>query len=311
MAEAAERGLSYDETKALFPDVDAATVETRKSLYEEFGLLYVAKYSGTPHLTGVGRQLFNLLGMRPPSDPSEEVRIQVDSLLCWAVSHTQINRPQSLGSPNITEEERADCDIRPYAAFWQAMLELGGTVTFEEFNNVLAHVQRVDHFESAVQTIMRARESGALPEAVEKSDNFGIYWRAHLSLARAVLNIRDGQFSFVPNRERIIRSILEFQTQRESSDASAAIRSKWWADVDEYYLFAGQECPEFIASGQPTVESPASPNVGLGVRPLPTPILRVVALQPQTRVPRGTNSAPAVDQSRAFHRATGESQTPP
>ena len=44
MAEAAERGLSYDETKALFPDVDAATVETRKSLYEEFGLLYVALF---------------------------------------------------------------------------------------------------------------------------------------------------------------------------------------------------------------------------------------------------------------------------
>jgi len=124
MAEAAERGLSYDETKALFPNVDAATVETRKSLYEEFGLLYVPKYSGTPHLTSVGKQLFTLLGTHPPSDPSEVVRSQVDSLLCWAMSHTQINRPQSLGSPNITEEERADCDIRPYAAFWQAMLEL-------------------------------------------------------------------------------------------------------------------------------------------------------------------------------------------
>ena len=78
MAEAADRGLSYDDAKALFPNVDTATVETRKSLYEEFGLLYVPRYSGALHLTMVGRQLFELFGTTPPANPSATLRKQVE-----------------------------------------------------------------------------------------------------------------------------------------------------------------------------------------------------------------------------------------
>ena len=255
MAEAAHNGLSYNKTKALFPEVDSATVETRKSLYEELGLLYVPKYSGTLHLTSVGKQLLELLGTDPPKEPSADLRKKVDSLLCWAMTHTQINRPQSHGSPAIKPEDRANCDIRPYAAFWQAMFELGGFITFDEFSKVLAHVQTVSDFPAAVQTIMEARQSGAMPDAPEKSGNFGIYWRAHLSVADAVLQIADGVFTFAPERKGILKSILQFQMGCEGNDVSAAIRSKSWSDVNEYYSFAGEECPVFIASGQATVVS--------------------------------------------------------
>src|SRR5690349_8600349 len=99
MAELAATGRSYVDAKACFTTVDQAQVETRKSLYEELGLLYVPRNSGKLHLTPVGRQLFELLGTNPPKDPSSELRKQVDSLLCWAMTHTQINRPQSFGSP--------------------------------------------------------------------------------------------------------------------------------------------------------------------------------------------------------------------
>ncbi len=255
MAEAADKGLSYDQTKALFSDVDSATVETRKSLYEELGLLYVPKYSGTLHLTTVGKQLLDVLGTNPPEDPSDDLRKRVDSLLCWAMSHTQINRPQSLGSPSISNAERTNCDIRPYAAFWQAMIELGGTITFEEFSKVLAHVQKVSDFEGALETIRAGRSSGSLPAAPEKSGNFGIYWRAHLSVADSVLQIEDGQFTFAPERQSIVKSLLQFQMGCEGDDVSAAIRSKPWSDVKDYYSFAGEECPVFIASGQATVVS--------------------------------------------------------
>jgi hypothetical protein len=255
MAEAAEKGVSYDAAKQLFEGVDQATVETRKSLYEELGLLYVPKYSGALHLTSVGKQLLGLLGTSPPTDPSPELRKRVDSLLCWAMTHTQIHRPQSFGSPAITEEDRASCDIRPYAAFWQAMFDLGGTITFDEFSQVMAHVHTVQDYLGAVRIIRSARVSGALPNAPDKSMNFGIYWRSHLTVADAVLQIENGIFTFAREREGIAKSILQFQMGCEGNDVSAAIRSKSWVDVEDYYSFAGEQCPTFIASGQATVRS--------------------------------------------------------
>ena len=255
MAEATQRGLSYGETKTLFPDVDSATVETRKSLYEELGLLFVPKYSGTLHLTSLGKQLYELLGTSPPQNPSVDLRKKVDSLLCWAMSHTQINRPQSLGSPAISPVDRANCDIRPYAAFWQAMIELDGTISFDEFSKVLAHIQTVSEYQAAIQTIRESRQLNVLPDAPEKSGNFGIYWRAHLSVAEQVLQIGNGVFTFVPGRERILKSILQFQKGCEASDSTNSIRSNSWNDIYEYYSLVGKECPGFIASGQATVVS--------------------------------------------------------
>src|SRR5215469_2851753 len=113
MAEPAAKGLSYAEAKKRFKGVGQSTVETRKSLYEELGLLYVPGGSDTLHLTSVGRQILELVGAKPPEAPSAELRKQVDSLLCWAMTHTQIHRPQALGSPAITAQERSNCEIRP------------------------------------------------------------------------------------------------------------------------------------------------------------------------------------------------------
>ena len=212
MAEAAQNGWSYGVAKMLFPGVDSATVETRKSLYEELGLLYVPRNSDTLHLTSIGRQIFELLGTTPPEEPSADLRKRVDSLLCWAMTHTQINRPQSFGSPSPEPEDRAKCDIRPYATFWQAMLELGGFISFDEFSHVLAHIQSVSEFPSAVQKILEARESGVLPDAPNKSGNFGIYWRSHLSVASEVLQICGWGFS--PLRPSVRTSSSPFWNSR-------------------------------------------------------------------------------------------------
>lgn len=255
MAEAADKGLSYEQAKALFSDVDPATVETRKSLYEELGLLYVPRYSGTLNLTRVGKQLLELLGTEPQEVITEDLRKRVDSLICWAMSHTQINRPQSLGSPSITDADRAACDIRPYAAFWQAMLELDNTISFDEFSRVLAHVQKAADFEAAIRIIREARISGILPAAPEKSSNFGIYWRAHVGVADSLLHFENGRFTFAPERQRLVKSILQFQMGCEGDDVTAAIRSTPWTDVESYYAIAGTECPTFLASGEASVIS--------------------------------------------------------
>ena len=255
MAEAAQVGASYEEAKALFPGVSHQTVETRKSMYEELGLLYVPKNSNEIHLTEVGAQVLQLLGTPPTENPTEELRNRVASVLCWAMTHTQINRPQSFGSPHLSATARAHCDIRPYAAFWQAMFELDGYITFGEFNSVLARVQTANEFPTAVQTILESRESGVMPNAPEQSGNFGIYWKSHLTLAGTVLHIADDVFGFVPERREILRSILQFQMGCEGNDVGAVIRAKPWGDINEYYAIAGEQCPAFIASGQVRVVS--------------------------------------------------------
>ena len=255
MAKAAQNGVSYVDSKDLFPGVSHQTVETRKSMYEELGLLYVPKNSNEIHLTEVGAQVLQLLGTPPPETPTEELRDRVASLLCWALTHTQINRPQSFGSPQLSAEVREQCDIRPYAAFWQAMFELDGHITFSEFSRVLAHVQTANAFPTAVQTILESRESGVLPNAPAKTDNFGIYWKSHLSVAETVLHVSDDVFSFVPERREILRSILQFQMGCEGNDVGTVIRAKPWGDIDEYYAMAGEQCPAFIESGHVRVAS--------------------------------------------------------
>ena len=255
MADAAQNGFSYEDAKALFPAVSHSTVETRKSMYEELGLLYVPKSSDELHLTEIGAQLLQLLGSPPPENPTDELRNRVASLLCWAMTQTQINRPQSIGSPYLRPTLRAQCDIRPYAAFWQALFQLDGHVTFSEFSRVLAHVQTAQGFPTAVETILEARTSGTLPSAPEKSGNFGIYWKSHLSVAGTVLEVVDDVFRFVPGRREMLSSILQFQMGCEGNDVSAVIRAKPWGSVHEYYSMAGADCPAFIASGQVRVVS--------------------------------------------------------
>ena len=253
LAEATREGLSYSQAKTLFTDVDQATVETRKSLYEELGLLYVPKGSNSLHLTPVGLQILNLLGTDVPEDASPALRNRVDSLLCWAMAHTQINRPQSLGSPSADSVDRSNCDIRPYATFWQAMLDLGGSVSFEEFHRVIAHTQSAADYPIMLQTILEGRTTGILPAAPLKSSNFGIYWKAHLSVGGAVLNTANELFTFAPNRQDVVTSILDFQLGCEGGNA--AIQARPWKDIHEYYSTAGEECPAFIASGQSRVVS--------------------------------------------------------
>ena len=254
MAEAAQNGVSYEAAKNLFP-ISHQAVETRKSMYEELGLLYVPKNSGQLHLTEVGAQILQLLGAPPPEDPTEDLRNRVASLLCWAMTHTQINRPQSLGSPQLSDADRAQCDIRPFAAFWQAMFELDGYINFTEFSRVLAHVQTANGFPAAVQTILESRKSGILPNTPEQSPNYRIYWTSHLSVAGAVLHVADDVFRFIPERREIIRSILQFQMGCAGNDVCTAIRARPWSDIDEYYAIAGEQCPAFIASGQVRVVS--------------------------------------------------------
>jgi hypothetical protein len=249
MAGLAVKGVGYAKAKAKF-SVSHQQVETRKSLYEELGLLYVPAGTDQLVLTDAGRQIFELLGPAPPSTASDELRLRVDTMLCWAMARCQINRPQSVGSPSITSAERSACTLRPYATFWKALLDLGGEITFEEFLRVLSRVQRPEQYEAALDAIRAARSGKGLPKTADQSDNFRIYWNSHLTVSGSVLKLGAGDvFSFADERDKVIAEILRVQVGCELSDSHAAIRSRPWTSVHDYYNFAGHACPPYLASG--------------------------------------------------------------
>ena len=210
-----------------------------------------------------GNSSLQLLGAQIPL---ENLRLaylckKVDSLLCWAMAHTQINRPQSLGSPAMKARRSRKLRYPPVCGFLAGDVRVRReSITFDEFGQgPRAHVQTVSDFPAAVQTIMAARQTGVmLPPAPEKSGNFGIYWKSHLSVAGAVLQVTDNVFTFAPERQDLLKSILQFHMGNEGNDVSLAIRSQSWSDVHGYYAFAGEACPEFIASGLPSTKSPES-----------------------------------------------------
>jgi hypothetical protein len=249
MADLATKGVGYTKAKTKFP-VSHQQVETRKSLYEELGLMYVPAGTDELVLTDAGRQIYEAVGPEPTDTPSHELRLRVDTLLCWAMTRCQINRPQSLGSPAIAPAERAACTIRPYAAFWKALLDLNSQLSFDEFRRVLARVQRVEDYEDALNVIRAAREGGTLPKGPNQSGNFRIYWNSHLTVAGSVLTLSKGDvFTIADGREKVIAEILRAQAGCEASDSLNTIRARPWKTVRDYYEFAGLGCPEYLATG--------------------------------------------------------------
>ena len=121
-AEAARAGVSYSQAKKKF-SIKQSQVETRKSFFEEVGLLFVPYKSDGIVLTDFGSQLYeHIISSSPLTDMGD--RDKATSLLAWALANSQINRPQSPGSPRISKPDRASCDVRPYAVGWQAIHDL-------------------------------------------------------------------------------------------------------------------------------------------------------------------------------------------
>jgi hypothetical protein len=247
LARAGLSGTDYNGAKKLF-SVSHQQVETRKSLFEELGLLYVAEGSDQIILTPVGKQLLRAVPQPPPTEPKESLRLWVDEILCWALSNTQINRPQSFGSPKISEEERTSCTIRPYACFWQAMRDLGGSIALSEFVGALRYVKTPADYTPAMSTIKAARAVGR--ELSGKSTmNYQIYWKSHATLAESILdfNTSTNTFHFKPHRRELVYGVLDFHMSRKHAAAEAIFTATPWSDVQRLLQQAGRKILRQVA----------------------------------------------------------------
>lgn len=260
-AEAALAGTPYDDAKDAF-EVSQHQAETRKSMLEEMGLVYVPYASNQVIVTPVGRQLYELLS-RGDYETNRSSRARINAVIAWALSNSQINRPQSRGSPSPTPEQWQTCDIRPYAAGWKAILELDGWLSIDEFFGVLWHVHRVDEFALALDTIRAARARRARlidPERFARGGdlmNPRIYWISHLSSGSTILTLQPGhdRLVFAPGGREIAETVLRFAGGCGAAGDAASFHARPYTSVEQYFEdVAGRACPEFLFSGSMRVE---------------------------------------------------------
>jgi hypothetical protein len=253
---AALDGKTYVQSKSLFAESDNQ-VETRKSLFEEFGLLFVPRGSNAIHVTPVGKQLFELVeGSGGAVTP--ELSDRATALLTWALANSQVDRPQSFGTPPLTDADRKACKVRPYALVWRAIEDLGGVLHLHEFMGVLRHVFDPADYAQAISAIQSARKAGKiLATAAAISGraemNYRIYWKSHLSLADKLLGWDANAFHVNPSAWAISQAVLALSNGCGSTDLDL-IASRQWNSTEDYFLnVAGVACPPFIATGKPIV----------------------------------------------------------
>jgi hypothetical protein len=129
---------SYAAVKSLWEShptqpVDAHTVESRKSAFEQFGLLYVLTSTDRVVLTPGGKQLLAAASAR---DQREFAWIGLNLLLRYPLRGKTGRRPRDL--------DHQGSDLLPYWFFHAAMLELDGLSQHEMFRVVGQIFKRAD-----------------------------------------------------------------------------------------------------------------------------------------------------------------------
>jgi|GEM_PF-6707206 len=257
-ATAAEEGLSYIAAKELI-GCSSNQAETRKSLFEELGLLFVPYRSNRIILTPLGKQLADLMPDRDLSKVTDVIARQATALLIWAQCRAQINRPQSRGGPKPSEADWKSCDVKPYATAWLAAKDLDGILFLHEFMGVLRRLHETKNYSDAISRILDARKSGELladssawtGRALEM--NYVIYWKSHLSVAQKLMDVDQERGALVAKKDvwDIVDAAIKFQSGC-GGDKISGITASSWSDAEDYFLnHAGAACPPFLASGSP------------------------------------------------------------
>ena len=256
-AEAALADIAYNDAKTIL-NVTRNQAETRKSFFEELGLLFVPYRSNKIILTPLGHQLYAILENETLEKINDNVARQATAILIWAMCRTQINRPQSRGVPRLSKDEWTSCDVKPYAAAWTAARDLGGVLHLHEFMGPLRRLKYASDYPNVIAEIVDARESGKiLATSAEMTGrhemNYSIYWRSHLTVAQQLMTWNRPENLLRKNDSywEVVCAALRFQGGC-GNNPIAAIRASDWVDTEDYFLnIAGAACPPFLASGSP------------------------------------------------------------
>lgn len=172
----------------------------------------------------------------------------------------QINRPQSLGSPAISESDRQTCDLRPYATAWQIAMDLDGYLRTHEFMGVVRHLMYWSDFVACLAKLRQGRLTGvefmSNAELTGRNENMNprIYWLSHISGGGRFMRYRQDTktVTFLPGVAPIIKAALNFHRGCGAIPNSIAARS-WTTPEDYFENIGGRRCPGFLASGKISV----------------------------------------------------------
>jgi hypothetical protein len=246
LANAALEGKSYSESKALFPNLDHAQVETKKAAFQEFGLLYVKPRSNVLSLTPAGRQVYDLLHDRNARERNRRLLLLI---LCQALANYQFNNPLPVGGSK--GKGRAEStDILPYLASYYLLLKLDGVLTVNELRGAVFGLQAMADLRELEATIRNHRRLGepfeqlpGLPTNERTADNLKIYFMSHLSLDGEILQRSDANF-YGPNDQafeltqfgyELIESVLDYNWRDWQRSSSPVPQAREYNDLGDYF----------------------------------------------------------------------------
>jgi hypothetical protein len=254
-AEASLSGKSYSEAKKLFTDIGSHQVETKKSAFQEYGLLYVAPRSDSITLTPLGRQIYQMCSN---SAVKQGNRRAVLLALSRGLSRYQFNNPFPVGG-NQHRKEMQSSDVLPYLSCYYLMLKLDGIITTSEIRGAIFGLQSMSDLRKLESSIQSHRKSGhrftdlpSLPSDPRTADNRKIYFISHLSLDNELMKATTanlyGQveqaYEVTESGLGIIESVLDEQWPEWQSGASVMPGAREYKSIEQYFSEGvGQACP--------------------------------------------------------------------
>lgn len=245
-ADASLSGLSYSESKGLFPDIDHAQVETKKAAFQEFGLLYVVPRSNAITLTPLGKQVYGLI---IDKQTREKNRRTIVLSLSHALARYQFNNPLPVGG-NRQIDRAQSSDVLPYLACYYLLLKLDGILTVSELKGAVFGLQAMADLRELAGKIRNQRKQGtafpelpSLPANERTADNLKIYFMAHLSLDGELLEtttanyygIEEQAFELTQFGYELIESVLSVQWPQWRSTSSSIPKAKTYRDIADYF----------------------------------------------------------------------------
>ncbi|MBI4333024.1 MAG: HNH endonuclease [Chloroflexi bacterium] len=227
MAAASVAGQAYSQSKALFPNLDHAQVETKKAAFQEFGLLYVVPRSDTISLTPLGKQILTLC---PDPVEAQKNRDAVILALTNGLCKYQFDNPLPVGGKKGSARA-ASSDVLPYLAMSYLISRLN-FLTASEFAGAVFGLQSMSGLRDLEGTILSHRASGtpfpplqSLPTNPRTAENLKIYLVSHASLDNEV--IRSSQAKVYGFLEQVFE-LTEYGA--DMLNAVLSLRWKGWTE---------------------------------------------------------------------------------
>jgi hypothetical protein len=257
VADAADKGMAYDDAKRSFARLSIHQVETKKAAFQEAGLLYVVPRSNVITLTPVGRQIYDIVNNTDVTTRRRDILL----ILCRALARYQFSNPFPIGGNRYRERARST-DVLPYLAAYHLMASLEAYITDRELTGCVFSLQRMQDIHALENEIRDRRRRGvpfealpSLPSNKETAENLRIYFVARLGLDSEILTAQeqspaygaqDRAFELTRLGVDVVKAVLDVEWPEWRRNGAPPV-ARTYSSIDEYFSQGvGHLCPEHV-----------------------------------------------------------------